>query len=78
MDTNTTITTLINKEIDTLGIPLTSLAKNSGIPYSTLDRRTKGGGAWTATEIARVANALRIPAGNLLPEEFTQIAAVAA
>lgn len=77
MDTNTTVTTLINKEIDDLKIPLTSVAENSGISYSTLSRRVKGGGEWTATEILRVANALRTSPGKLLPAEFMQPMAVA-
>lgn len=71
METNASITKLINEEIEKLGIPLTALAKNSGIAYATLNRRVRGGGAWTATEIARVAIALRIPASKLLPEEFS-------
>lgn len=77
MDTNTTITMLINTEIENLRIPLTSVAENSGISYATLNRRVKGGGAWTATEIARVAKALRIPTVRLLPAEFTQEAVAA-
>lgn len=78
MDTNTSITKLINEEKDKLGIPLTALAENSGIAYATLSRKTKGGGSWTATEIARIAAALRISANKLFPAEFFQNQDVAA
>ena len=79
MDINTAITELINKEKDKLGIPVTALANNTGIPYATLNRKTNGGGSpWTATEIARIAKALRVPSKSLFPSEFFENQAVAA
>lgn len=74
MDINTSITERINEEIDTLGVKLPALAENAVIPYTTLSRKLKGSGAWTATEIARIAKALRVPAGRLFPAEFMQLA----
>lgn len=74
MDINASITKLTNEEIDKLGIKLPALAENTGIPYTTLSRKLKGASAWTATEIARIAEALRIPASRLFPAEFMQMA----
>jgi len=79
MDINSHITARINEEKDDLGIKTPALADKSGIPYTTLNRRLIGGkGDWSATDIARIANALRIPSSKLLPAEFFQMQPVAA
>lgn len=45
-------------------------ARTAGIAYSTFQRKLNGGGGWTVDEVVRIAKALSVPAGSLLPEEF--------
>ena len=78
MEINATITKRVNEEISSLRIPHTALAERAGIAYSTLTRRLKGRGDWTATEIAGVAHALRISPGAIITEAFAGDSAVAA
>lgn len=77
MEINAFTTRRINEEIDTLKLPKTSLAENSGIAYPTLGRKLKGMSDWTITEVGMVAQALRIPASSLLPPALTGIAELA-
>lgn len=46
------------------------IADESGIPYSTLNRKLKGRGDWTLTEVLLLSRALECPPCALLPEEF--------
>lgn len=67
MDINAETTRHVEHEIKESRIPLTAVAEKSGIAYATLQRRLLGGGAWTATEIYRIADAIRVSPMALLP-----------
>lgn len=73
METNAEITTLINKHIDEHKphISLAAVSEATGIAYATLGRKTKGVGNWHATEIALIAEALRVPFVKFFPKNLT-------
>lgn len=77
MDINAETTRHVSREIEESRIPLTAVAEKSGIAYATLRRRLEGGGAWTATEIYRIAAAIRVSPTALLPAPPTRLAEVA-
>lgn len=56
----------------------TLLAEQSGIPYSTLNRKLSGIGTFNMVEIFRIAQALQVEPVKLLPSSFTGEASVAA
>lgn len=77
MDINAETTRHVIREIKESRIPLSAVAEKSGIAYATLRRRLEGGGAWTATEIYRIAAAIRVPPEALLPKQIPPIASIA-
>lgn len=48
----------------------TSVALKTGIPRTTLNRKLKFGGDFGVYEVARIAIALNLDPGELLPKEF--------
>lgn len=50
----------LKEKIDESGLPMTTVAKRSGILRGTLYNRLKGIGEFTASEIVGLANALQM------------------
>lgn len=50
-------------------------ADRAGIPETTFRRKLRGGADFTVGEVARIAKALSISPGELLPPEFKKEAA---
>lgn len=51
------------------------VARKAGIALTTLNRKLNGGADFTVGEIRRIAQALRVPASSLLPDDFFEISA---
>jgi len=54
--------------MDEAGISKTSLARQTGIPYTTLDRKLKCLSDIGVGEVMRIARALDVETASLLPE----------
>lgn len=52
-------------------------AMKSGIAYATFHRKMQGGGGFTVSEVARIADALRVEPNKLLPKSFHRDAVAA-
>lgn len=61
---------LINSAIKTAERTKKFTAEKAGIPVSTFLRKLNGYTDFTVGEVARIARALDVPAGSLLPAEF--------
>lgn len=51
---------LLSKKIEDSGIPITVIAKKSGILRETIYNRLNGRGEWKASEITALTNVLRL------------------
>lgn len=54
--------------IEGSGKSLRAVALEAGIPYTTLDRRMRGDGKLTVSEMADIANAIGVNFTDLIPE----------
>lgn len=59
------------------GWSIQKAADESAIPYTTLYRKVKGGGDFTITEIAMLADALGIHPGEIIPASWATKAVAA-
>lgn len=60
----------IAAEMTRKGMSQTRLAAQSGIPYSTLNRKLGGFGSFNMIEVYRIAKALGVEPVSLLPASF--------
>lgn len=68
---NTETAQIVSMAIDGVdGATKYSVAKATGIPRTTLERKLKGVGDFTVYEIARIAIALEVDPNELLPSDF--------
>lgn len=78
---STTYSRKVAEKINTLRktarLSVNGLAAQSAIPYSTLDRKLKGGGDFSVREIKEIATALNISAAELTVIYDESTAAVA-
>ena len=48
------------------GVPITTLADDTGIAERTIRRRLGGNSDWTTSELARIAKRLEVPVARLM------------
>lgn len=71
LNINGITTERIKSKVEASKLSLAAIANITGISYSTLNRKTKGRGEWSATEVYLVARAIHVPMLDLLPPEVT-------
>ena len=52
--------------LDASGVPITTLATDTGIAERTLRRRLGGNSDWNTSELARIAKRLEVPVSQLM------------
>jgi hypothetical protein len=73
MDTNAgTVARRISDAIDTAERSRKWTAVKAGIPATTFARKLDGFGDFTVSEVWRIAKALELAPGDLLPDEFAR------
>lgn len=60
----------ITDQLDAAGKSLLWLSRATLIPYSTLERKVKGGGDFTVTDLQLIAKALGIAPRAILPDSL--------
>jgi len=68
---------LVSQAIATRDVKLTRLADKTLIPRTTLQRKVAGDADFTVSELARIAHALDMHPGELLPLDFSRQAVAA-
>ncbi|WP_104086521.1 hypothetical protein [Arthrobacter sp. GMC3] len=69
---NATITKKIEYEKARLNVPWGTLAENAGMSLTNFNRKRVGGKDWSATEVARLADFLRVPFAEFFPSELVE------
>lgn len=64
-------------EIVNAGRSKRSVAADSGVPLTTLDRKLRSDGNFTVRELAMISGALGVPFVRLLPDELREARAAA-
>lgn len=75
MDINETVSDRITAEKNRANIPWSTIAEAAGLPLTTFTRKRRGSTDWTATEIFKIADFLRITPGHLMGLDSTGSAA---
>lgn len=68
---------IVSQAIATRDVKLSRLADKTLIPRTTLQRKVAGDADFTVSELARIAAALDMHPGDLLPHNFTHQAVAA-
>lgn len=61
------VSKLVSNALTEASMSKLTLARESGIPYATLDRKIRGFTDFTISELFRVAKTLEVPLENLIP-----------
>lgn len=61
----------VSQVLATRDISRLSVSEAASIPYATLGRKLRGVSAFDVNEIGRLADALGVPAADLLPDQMT-------
>ena len=67
---NKQVTTNIENAMEQRHMSMLQVATDAAIPYTTLHRKMKGVGSFSLDELARIAIALEVSPGALIPAPF--------